>query len=91
MKTSTIYFNNGATKVTSFDGTETWYDSNHKIHKADGPAIVVLYYDFDRDPNSETYLERKIFIKNEWFWRGKKIDASNQEQFNKLVNLKAFW
>ena len=90
MKYTITYLNNGCKKVKTDDGVETWYDSEDLLHRADGPTIIFSYSDYDSDPNSETYMERKIFVRNIWFWHGKKIEAESQEHFRKLINFLPF-
>lgn len=91
MKITSTYFNDGSIKVNRQDGTETWYDANGKIHRKDGPAITFIYTDFDQDPTSETYLERKFFIQTHWYWHGKKLEVSSLEEFVRLTKLQMFW
>lgn len=91
MKTTYTYFNDGSKKVVSTFGQEIWYDAKENIHRLDGPAITFVWTDFDQDPNSETYQERIVKTSNEWFWHGKKMNVTSQEQFARLLDLKLFW
>jgi hypothetical protein len=48
---------------------------NGKVHREDGPALVY-------EDNPEL---------NEWWYHGKHIPCSSQEEFERLIKLKAFW
>jgi len=73
-----------------------WWFVNKQLHREDGPAVEysdgykVWYFNDQRHridgpaveyPNGNKY----------WYYHGKYIDCSSQEEFEKLVNLKALW
>jgi len=90
MKYTITYLNNGGKKVKTDDGVETWYDSEDLPHRADGPAKIFIYSDFDLNPNSTTYMERIVHIHNAWFWHGVKVEVDSHEQFQNLIRFRAF-
>jgi hypothetical protein len=59
------------------DGSKYWYQED-KLHRLDGPAI------------EHNHLKGHWPAK-EWFYRGKKIYCSSQQEFERLLKLKAFW
>ena len=56
-----------------------WY-KHGKIHREDGPAIIIL----DKDENI-------IEEEQQWCFEDKRIDCSNQEEFDRLIRLKLLW
>ena len=77
------------------DGNKCWY-INGKLHREDGPAVE--YSDGSKYWYINNKLHREdgpaIEIANGgkwWHLNGKWIDCSSQEQFEKLLKLKAFW
>ncbi len=77
------------------DGSTRWYDDLGEKHRNGGPAVEL--------PNGCKYwychgkLHREdgpaiiYFDKEYWFYHGKKIDCSCQEEFERLIKLKTFW
>jgi hypothetical protein len=78
------------------NGTKTWLLDGQR-HRLDGPAVE--YADGDR-----SWLQYGIFHREDgpameyftqnhirWLWRGKYLPVSNQEEFERLVKMKAFW
>lgn len=51
------------------------------LHKEDGPAVI-----FDKE-YIEWYGENK---KYQWWYMGEQIECSSQEEFERLLKLKAF-
>lgn len=80
----TTYLSNGCRKINQDDGLEYWLDEKDRFHRQDGPAKTFISY--DRVNNVH-----KISTTIEWWFHGKKIDCSYQEEFDKLIKLKAFW
>ena len=77
------------------DGAKYWHKMN-KLHREDGPAIE------DSDGNKEWWVNGVLHRIDgpaiiysegykEWHFRGLKIDCSTQEEFERLIKLKAFW
>lgn len=77
------------------DSHKIWYQ-NGKIHRLDGPAIKYAdgrmdWYQDDKHhrldgPAIEYADGHKI-----WFVEGKLINCNSQEEFDRLLKLKAFW
>lgn len=61
---------------------DSWWDveSSTKRHRLDGPAIE--YKLAESNPNEESY--------NEWWYKGKFIDCSSQQEFERKIKLLAF-
>lgn len=78
------------------DGTKEWRLFNGNYHKEDGPAVeftdgsklYIQYGKYHREdgpalngPNGDKY----------WFYHGKQIKCKDNEEFLKLIKLKALW
>lgn len=57
------------------DGSYEWF-SNDKIHRLDGPAIK---------------HSRENIFDYFWYYEGVYVDCDSQEEFERLVKMKAFW
>lgn len=69
--------------VKSNSGEAWYYDTDYtKRHRIDGPAITMIEFSL---PNKE------MKINYEWWYFGEKIPCSSQEEFEKLLKMKAFW
>lgn len=79
------------------DGAKTKrYYLDDKLHRVDGPALEytdggkqwILFGELHRIdvPAFESPYGRK-----EWWFHGKHIDCETQEDFKRLIKLKAFW
>jgi len=88
--------------VMTSDGTKRWYNKENILHRLDGPAILCTngsyawYKDGKRHrlDGPAYYLKiayKSLEIIKEWYFEGKKIECSSQEEFEKLIKLKAFW
>jgi hypothetical protein len=58
-------------------GAKLWYYEGKK-HRIDGPAVEI--------PKNYPFDALKA-----WYFHGKHISCSSQEEFEKLLRLKAFW
>lgn len=76
-------------------GDKYWY-RNNKIHRIDGPAIEY------KNGSKKWYLNGKCHRLDgpaieyadgykEWYIEGELIDCKSQEEFDRLIKLKAFW
>jgi len=70
---------------------------NGEFHRDDGPAI-----EYSNGGARHWYVHGKKHRldgpamefpsgRGEWYYQGKRIDCSSQEEFEKLLKLKAFW
>jgi hypothetical protein len=87
------------------DGTKCWYVDD-QLHREDGPALekpknyrawfkngklhredgVAIEY-FGRDGDLGVgWFPTKI-----WYYRGRRVDCSCQEEFDRLIRMRAFW
>jgi|SRR5579859_2522401 len=81
--------------LESTSGHKAWY-LDGKLHREDGPAIEYasgtrfwfLYGQLHRldGPAAEHANGTKA-----WYYHGEQIDCSSQEQFERLLKLKALW
>ena len=76
-------------------GNTKYYDDEGLCHRDDGPAYLSTGYQswhfhgiFHREdgPAREWYSGYK-----EWWYNGKIIFCKSQEEFERIVKLKAFW
>ena len=78
------------------DGRKKWF-LNGKYHREDGPAYISellqsWWFEGKRhrtDGPAVEYIGSGSF--KEWWYHGVKIDCSSQQQFEKLIKMKAFW
>jgi hypothetical protein len=77
------------------NGTQYWY-LHGKLHRDGGPAAIYI------DGNKRWYRHNRLHREDgpaieyangekRWYLHGKYIDCSTQEQFERLMNLRAFW
>jgi hypothetical protein len=76
-------------------GAKYWYQYG-KLHRVDGPAIETVsgikcwYQDGKRHRVDGPAIEYTDGTK-EWYYKGIMIDCTSQQDFMRLINLKAFW
>jgi hypothetical protein len=56
-----------------------WYKGNYITHRLGGPAMIINDDCCDKDEDVE-----------EWYYEGKKIDCSSQEEFERILKLRLF-
>jgi len=77
------------------NGDKYWYFDN-KRHRTDGPAVECAsgtkywFLDGKRHRTDGPAIERADGYKR-WYLNGKQIDCKSQEEFERLMRLKAFW
>ena len=64
--------------MITHDGTLLSLDKNNLLHRLDGPAKVGLAL-----PGTEPDVE--------WWYHGTRIYCKSQEEFDRAIELKAFW
>jgi hypothetical protein len=83
------------------DGEEYHYNTNHQLHRENAPAIIrrinlnpsihkEYWVSGERHRENGAAIEYADGLKD-WFYRGKHIDCQSQEQFEKIIRIKAFW
>lgn len=77
------------------NGTIKWYQ-NGKRHREDGPAFeyyngMKYWYYNDQLHRLDGPAVEFPNYKKTWYYYGKEIPCSSQKEFEKLINLKAFW
>lgn len=74
------------------DGYKQWY-INGKRHRADGPAIEGLYQLKKKYTSTNDYLLDVVKANsyNKWYYDGQEILCRSQEEFERIIKLKAFW
>jgi len=60
---------------------EAWYYDD-KLHRLTGPAVSYMV---------GLTADDEIIEVHEWWYHGTKIECSSQEEFERLIQLKAFW
>lgn len=81
--------------IERFKGDWGWY-YNGQCHREDGPAVgyingdVYWYQEGKLHRLDGPALERSNGAKS-WHYRGKLINCSSQEEFQRLLRLRAFW
>ena len=77
------------------DGSKSWF-RNGQYHREDGPAVELAngekrwYRKHMRHREDGPAIENADGTKA-WYFRDKKIFCENNEEFLKLMKLKAFW
>jgi len=57
------------------DGFQSWWKNGYR-HKEDGPAIIFG----DNKP-----------MPDQWWYNGERIKCNSQQEFERMLRLKAFW
>ncbi len=81
--------------AVEFSGHFEWW-INGKLHREDGPAIEftngikIWYYNDQRHRKDGPAVEGSDGSKK-YYYHGKYIDCATDEEFKKLIALRAFW
>ena len=81
--------------IIDADGTKYWYLEG-KLHRVDGPAIEYA------NGSKQWFLEDKLHRVDgpaiedangfkRWWFCAEELKCSSQEEFKRLIRLKAFW
>jgi hypothetical protein len=86
---------NGGQIEESFNGNKRWY-LNSKLHREDGPAIEYAYGEKHWCLNGKLHREDGPAVEyangnKSWYINNIKLPCRTQEQFERLMKLKAFW
>jgi len=76
-------------------GTKRWY-KNGKLHRDDGPAIEYVWGDKSWYVNGlktreDGPADDRIDGTKYWWHQGRKLNCNSQQEFERLLKLKAFW
>ena len=71
-----ILHREGGPAIENKDGAKCWY-INNMLHREDGPAVT--WFTIDNE------------LRVQWFFNGHFVNCSSQEEFERLIKLKAFW
>jgi hypothetical protein len=89
---------NGGILYEYWDGAKFWYlnDDLNIFHREDGPAVEYSNGDKIWYMNNKCHREDGPAVEcfdgeKFWYWNNIRIDCSNQEEFERLLKLKAFW
>lgn len=77
-------------------GGIAWYNKKDQLHRLDGPAVEYT------DGSKVWYVEHKLhrldgpaaeYASGDkyWFYEDELIECNSQEEFERLIKLKAFW
>ena len=81
--------------INYLNGNKFWY-KNGRLHREDGPAVEYpngykeWYFEGEWHRLDGPAIETSDGHK-EWYYQGKHIECSSQEEFEKIIKLKAFW
>lgn len=79
----------------TFSDIERWYDENGVIRKTvyTQNSVYTFYYDENSRWHSIDGPARFNDTEQikQWYYHGKRIFCNTQEEFEKLLKLKAFW
>jgi hypothetical protein len=86
---------NGGELYEQSNGTKRWY-LNNNYHREDGPAIEYANGDKEYYINNKLHREdgpAVVYYSNhkEWWLHGEGLSCTTQEEFERLMRLKAFW
>jgi hypothetical protein len=74
---------------------KVWYDENDKYHREDGPAYessdVNVWYIHGKRHRVDGPAVEWINGDKCWCYRGDEINCNSQQEFERLIKLKAFW
>jgi hypothetical protein len=78
------------------NGAKVWYNSNRLLHREDGPAFESVYGSKSWYINGKLHRIDGPAIKFSngaecWYFNDTFIQCSSQEEFERLIKLKAFW
>ena len=78
------------------DGSIHYYDEQGRLHREDGPAVEYPNGQRNWYINGKRHRDDGPAIitpsgREYWFHEGKYISCSTLEEFQRIVNLKAFW
>jgi hypothetical protein len=76
-------------------GTKRWYKDD-LLHRDDGPAIewdngTKFWFKNNQLHREDGPAVECVSGDKSWYLNGKKIYCQSQEEFEKLIKLKAFW
>ena len=74
----------------SFSGWEKWIDEKGRIRMQKGEDFIGHYDEVGRR-HKEDGPALITDGKKSWYYHGKSMMCSSQEEFEKLLKLKAFW
>lgn len=89
------YHCTNAPAVTFFSGTNKWYQ-NGLLHRLDGPAIEYAngdkcWYVHDKRHRLDGPAVERADGMKIWYYEGELIYCDSQEEFERLLKLKALW
>lgn len=86
-----------STVFTYTSGTRCWYlNGTVWYHRIDGPAVEMANGDKQWHQNGKLHrldgpAVDHVYGYKEWWVEGNNIDCKTQEEFERLMRLKAFW
>jgi len=77
------------------DGDKHWY-KNNLLHREDGPAVErangLKFWYLKGKLHREDGPALEYFNGDKaWYYQGQKIECSSQQEFERLIKLRAFW
>ena len=85
-----------AYKVVDSSNNVRWYNEAGQLHRVDGPAVEYAAGHKSWWLNGKFHREDGPAYEyangdRSWYLQGKWIDCSSQEEFERILKLKAFW
>lgn len=81
-KNGKLHNENGPAVISN---NNCWHYIEGKLHNEKGPAIYPTV-----EKISETYTINPVVSPPQWWYKGRHVICSSQEEFEKLLKLKAF-
>ena len=78
------------------DGDKEYYNNEGLLHREDGPAVIYKngpkcwYLNGKRHRIDGPAIERPNSINNNWFYHGKFIHVTSQQEFERYIKLLVF-
>ena len=85
-----------ASYTINTSGDKYWTNESGLLHREDGPAVEYANGDKQWYLNGIRHREHAPAVEyisgaKRWYYQGIFIDCENQEEFESLLKLKAFW
>ncbi len=82
--------------IVGYGGDKFWYKDD-QLHREDGPAIEFAlgrskwWYKYGKIHREDGPAVENFDGINIWYYHGKCIKCQNQQEFERIIKLKAFW
>jgi len=79
------------------EGNRYWCNDNYELHREDGPAVEYVNGDRSWYRDGKPHREDGPAIDwvsnglQEWWFNGQQFNVNSQEEFERILKIKAFW